>query len=153
MPSLVDVYPHRSMHTGDVIPITKHGATASVSVSSTDTHGAATVMDYYIPPHDPGPPAHWHAYTSEWWWVLSGTLAITVGEETITAVPGTKVYIPPRTTHTFWNPTGAPVAFLALMSPGGLDRYFMQLASLADAEPITLEQITANYDVLSPTGL
>jgi mannose-6-phosphate isomerase-like protein (cupin superfamily) len=138
---------------GDVINMTKHGATASVNVSSTDTNGAALVLDYYVPPHDSGPPAHWHAHTTEWWWVLSGTLAITVGEETITAIPGTSVYIPPRTVHTFWNPTGAPAAFLALMSPGGMERYFMELAALVDAEPRTLEKIAATYDVLSPTSL
>lgn len=147
----LNAYPPRVMHMGNVITMTKHGATANVNVSSTDTDGAVAVINYHVPPHDPGPAPHWHAHTREWWWVLDGTLAVTMGEKTITAVPGTSLYIPPRMVHTFWNPTGAPVAFLALMSPGGMERYFVELA--ANAELGTLNRIAATCDVWSPAYL
>lgn len=149
----LDIRPPHLMHTDDVIIMTEHGATVSVQVSSADTAGAATVINYLVPPHDPGPLPHWHSHTSEWWWVLQGTLAIAAGDETITAGEGTSVFIPPGTIHTFWNPTATPVTFLALMSPGGLERYFIELSTLHDIEPRLLEGIAVKYDVLSPASL
>jgi mannose-6-phosphate isomerase-like protein (cupin superfamily) len=143
----------RFMDTGDVFRMTKHGPLVSIDVSSADTNGTFVVLTYRMPPHDPGPPVHWHAQTREWWWVLNGTVAVTVGEETLTVAPGTSVFIPPRAIHTFWNPTGAPVALLALLSPGGVERYFEQIDVLSAAEPRTLAETAATFDIWSPASL
>jgi mannose-6-phosphate isomerase-like protein (cupin superfamily) len=133
------------------------GVTITYKVTSADTHGAFALIEYIAPPHFHGPALHEHARTTQMFYVLDGTLAFTLGEKTIMAARGTSILVPPRVIHTFWNPTAAPVTFLMLFSPGGLERYFEELAALVAAEtgwpPADMSKVAAlaaKYDVLSP---
>lgn len=58
--------------------------------------------------------------------------------------------MPPGTVHTFSNPGTEPVRFFGLMSPGGFERYFRDLAAAVGdgpLDPAAVGPIVARYDV------
>jgi hypothetical protein len=70
-------------------------------------------------------PLHSHTREDEVWFVLEGEIAFTLGEETIIAGPGTFVYIPRDTPHTFRVQSGTARWFGFGLS-GNLDQWFFE---------------------------
>ena len=82
-------------------------------------------------------------------YVLEGTLTLRLGDETVTAGPGTFACVPPGVVHTFSNPGGEPVRFLNFNTPSGWERYMRDLAEAARSGPLTPEaigRVAARYD-------
>jgi mannose-6-phosphate isomerase-like protein (cupin superfamily) len=75
-----------------------------------------------------GPPPHTHRYTTDTFYVLEGTLHMTVGDHEIDASAGSYILVPRGVVHTFANISGEPVRFLNISAPGGLENYFRDLA-------------------------
>jgi len=68
--------------------------------TSEDTVGRQTIVEVLCPQGaEPGP--HTHAESDESFYVLDGEASFTVGEQTIDGSPGSFVYIPRNTRHTF----------------------------------------------------
>jgi mannose-6-phosphate isomerase-like protein (cupin superfamily) len=139
--------------------ITGLGNSITYKVANDATGGAWALLEYIAPPHFAGPPPHWHAHTAELFYILEGTAAIRLGEETITAAPGASIHIPPGIVHTFFNPTADPVRFLIWLTPGGFAEYFEELFALFHAEPSwppadrqKLDALIAKYDQQPPPG-
>ena len=63
---------------------------------------------------------------SEVLYVLEGEVEFLVGERTIRASKGSCAYIPKRTLHTFNNVGTSPSRVLAILTPGGLDKFFLE---------------------------
>ncbi|HCS60347.1 MAG TPA: cupin domain-containing protein [Microbacterium sp.] len=61
-------------------------------------------ISYFFVENHPGegPELHWHPY-SETWIVLDGTVQITRGDETFTAIAGDTATVAPRVPHKFVN--------------------------------------------------
>jgi mannose-6-phosphate isomerase-like protein (cupin superfamily) len=82
---------------------------------------------------------HWHAVTTEGFYVLEGVLSLRLGEgdiqQTVEAPAGTSVLVPPRTVHAFSNPGTVPARFIVVLSPAGMEGYFNELAELMRSEP------------------
>ncbi len=142
---------------GEGETITALGTTITYRVSTEATGGAWALLEYIMPPHFAGPALHRHGHTTELFYIVDGTAAFTLGDETITATPGTSVHIPPGVVHTFFNPTAAPVTFLLWIAPGAFAGYFDELFALVRAEPAwppadrrKLEALIARYDSLPP---
>lgn len=111
------------------------GNTLTFKARAEDTGGALTAIEYEIAPGFQGPPPHTHPGFSEAFYVLRGDLQFTVGDETIAGAPGSFVFVSGDTSHTFANPGAAPGAFLMLITPGGFERYFEELAERTDSYP------------------
>ncbi|MFI1683070.1 cupin domain-containing protein [Streptomyces sp. NPDC020607] len=89
-----------------------------------------------LAPHTPGPPQHRHAQHDEGFYVLSGTVRFTVGQEEHEAGPGTFVMVPAGVPHTFANPGGQPALMLSIFTPDLYVQYFRDLRdTLADGRP------------------
>ena len=71
-------------------------------------------------------PAHLHQHESEVLYVLEGEVEFLVGERTIRAGTGSCAYIPKRTLHTFKNVGTSHSRVLAILTPGGLDKFFLE---------------------------
>lgn len=71
-----------------------------------------------LPPHSAGPQPHKHMARAEGCYVLRGTLAVTVGERTVTVQPGEAVYVAPGSSCAYWNPTAATCVALLIFAPG-----------------------------------
>ena len=86
-------------------------------------------------------PIHVHTKEDGWWYVLEGSFAAQIGEETVTAEPGALVRAPRGTPHTYWNPGPRKARYLEMFAPGGLERYFEQIATLLAADPPDIQKI------------
>ncbi|MFJ9927996.1 cupin domain-containing protein [Streptomyces misionensis] len=96
------------------------------------------IAESVLAPHTQGPPQHRHARHDEGFYVLSGTVRFTVGDENYDAVTGTLVMVPPGTPHTFANPTDQPAVMLSTFTPDLYVQYFRDLQEvLADGRPMT----------------
>lgn len=76
--------------------------------------------------------------------MLEGRLTVQIGNEVVTAGPGEIVVKPRGSFHTFWNTGDAPVRFLEVISPGGFEQYFIDLARIIPQDgPPDLDAIVA----------
>jgi mannose-6-phosphate isomerase-like protein (cupin superfamily) len=133
---------------GDVLEVA--GNRVEFKAEAHETGGALGLVDYTAAAGFPGPPPHIHREMTDMFFVLEGTLTLRVGEETLEAGPGTFAMVPPGTVHTFSNPGSEPVRFLSLVSPGGFERYFRDLAAAVGDGPLNpavVGPIVARYDV------
>jgi len=129
------------------------GMAVTLKSISQDTGGAFGVMEAALPPHFHGVPPYWHACTTEAFYILEGTLAFTLDEETFTAGRGSFVLVPPRTVCEFWNPTASAATCLVLFAPAGLETYWEELAAALANGPIDsprLVEIAARHDQFPP---
>ncbi|MFE4594421.1 cupin domain-containing protein [Streptomyces laurentii] len=100
------------------------------------TEHRLAIAESVFAPHTQGPPQHRHARHDEGFYVLSGTVRFTVGNQGHDATPGTLVMVPPGTPHTFANPADQPAVILGTFTPDLYVRYFRDLReSLAADQP------------------
>ncbi|MFJ6052493.1 MULTISPECIES: cupin domain-containing protein [unclassified Streptomyces] len=105
------------------------------------------IAESVLAPHSQGPPQHRHGRHDEGFYVLSGTVRFTVGDEEHDATTGTLVMVPPGTPHTFANPTDRPAVMLSTFTPDLYVQYFRDLQEvLAAGRPPTPQD---NIDAMS----
>ncbi|WP_328946785.1 cupin domain-containing protein [Streptomyces sp. NBC_00250] len=105
------------------------------------------IAESVLAPHTQGPPQHRHARHDEGFYILSGTVRFTVGDEDHEATAGTLVMVPPGTPHTFANPTDQPAVMLSTFTPDLYVQYFRDLQDMnADGRPLTPQ---TNIDAMS----
>lgn len=118
---------------------------------SDQTDGRFALIEHTIPPHGLAAPIHTHQNEDEYSFVLSGRMGAMVGDEVVKAGPGELVIKPRGIPHAFWNAGDEEVRLLELISPGGFDQYFADLAPiLAGGGPPDLEAMAAvrsRYDL------
>jgi mannose-6-phosphate isomerase-like protein (cupin superfamily) len=120
-------------------------------VRGDQTEGRFALIEHTIPPRALAAPVHTHQHEDEYSYVLSGRMGALVGEDEIEAGPGELVAKPRGVPHAFWNAGDEPVRLLELISPGGFDQYFADLAPILNApgEPdfAALAAIQARYEL------
>jgi mannose-6-phosphate isomerase-like protein (cupin superfamily) len=129
------------------------GMSVTLKSISQDTGGAFGVMEATLPPHFHGIPPYRHVCTTEAFYILEGTLAFTLDEETFTAGRGSFVLVPPHTVYEFWNPTASAATCLVLFAPAGLEAYWEELAAALANGPIDSTrfiEIAARHDQFPP---
>jgi mannose-6-phosphate isomerase-like protein (cupin superfamily) len=99
-----------------------------------------------IPPRTLAAPLHRHNNEDEYTYVLDGTLGIMAGEEVVTVGPGTWVVKPRGEWHTFWNGGDAPCHIIEIVSPGGFESYFREVAE-SGGSPERLAAINEEYSI------
>lgn len=60
---------------------------------------------------------HFHNVARQFFYILEGTAAMQIHEETITLKPGEGIEIPPKMPHQFRNDSEADVSFLVISIP------------------------------------
>jgi mannose-6-phosphate isomerase-like protein (cupin superfamily) len=130
-------------------------ATSVFKATRESTAGAFSLAEATIRPGTSGPPPHFHRELIDSFFVLDGTLAVTVGEEEVEAGPGAFACAPPGVVHTFANRNASPVSFLNLNTPGGWEDYIRDLAAAIPADgppdPRLMGEILARHDVVIPS--
>ena len=126
-------------------------------VSAEETAGAWSLIEYTAPAHFAGPAPHYHARTTELFYVLDGQLTVEAAGDAQVLTAGGLVLVPPGAPHRFSNPSDQPCRFLVQASPGGLENYFPAVAELikespswppADMRPVM--EIAQRFDTFSP---
>jgi mannose-6-phosphate isomerase-like protein (cupin superfamily) len=101
----------------------------TIKLSADQSGGAITVYESHRPAGDTGGPAeHFHHACHELFYVLEGDYRFLIDGQVIAAPPGTFIFVPCGVRHTFRSTGAHEGRMLTALLPGGLDRYFEELA-------------------------
>ncbi|HEX8742629.1 MAG TPA: cupin domain-containing protein [Thermoleophilaceae bacterium] len=103
-------------------------------IGTADAGGGFSLVEHPIAPRTLAAPLHRHANEDEYSYVLEGRMGAQLGDETVEAGPGELVFKPRNQWHSFWNPGDEPARVLEIISPGGFERYFAEIAPLLPPE-------------------
>lgn len=87
------------------------------------------VVHHPIAPRALAAPLHRHHNEDEYSFVLKGTLGALLGDDVVSAQPGTWVFKPRAQWHTFWNAGDTPCEIIEVISPAGFENYFREVAA------------------------
>ena len=126
-----------------------------VLATSAQTAGVFSLLQTQSEPPQFGPPLHLHRNASEAFFVLEGEYMMFIGDEQTLCPPGTFVYVPRSTPHTFRVVSAGPGKKLNLFSPAAMTEFFEELAgaeATGSATPALLDQIAtrSQMEVLGP---
>jgi len=94
-----------------------------------ESGGGFSLVEHPIPPRTLAAPLHRHAHEDEYSYVLEGRLGALLGDDVVFAEPGDLVFKPRQQWHTFWNAGDGPCRILEIISPGGMEQAFAEVAS------------------------
>jgi mannose-6-phosphate isomerase-like protein (cupin superfamily) len=136
--------------------ITQMHACVSVKLAAGDAEdGRVSAAEFWMPAQF-GPPLHVHHREDELLQILEGTVRVVCGSDDRTLEAGAFAYLPRGVPHTFKVTGDEPARMLAIFTPGGLERLFVQSgvpterAALPDGDqmpPVALETLTARFGV------
>ena len=89
-----------------------------------------SLVEHPLKPHALGAPMHRHSREDEYSYVLEGRIGAMLGDEVVTAGPGTWVFKPRNQWHTFWNAGDTPCEIIEIISPAGFEDFFRDLAKV-----------------------
>lgn len=92
------------------------------------TGGGFSLIEHPIPPRCLVAPLHRHSREDEYSFVLAGRMGAQLGDEVIYAQAGQLAVKPRNQWHTFWNPDDVPCRVLEIISPGGFEHFFEEMA-------------------------
>lgn len=114
------------------------GVLWNVLMSADQTLGEFTLIEQIVPA-GAGPPAHVHERQAEGFYVLSGELELTTGpdDDVVRAEPGSAVWVPKSTRHSFRVVSDEDARLLNFYAPGGFDDHlpFYGVAATAQTLP------------------
>ena len=110
-----------------------------------------SVVHHPLAPRALAAPLHRHNREDEYSYVITGTLGALLGEEVVTAGPGTWVFKPREQWHTFWNAGDTPCEIVEIISPAGFENFFRALAELYSApgglDPQRFLELCGRYEL------
>lgn len=99
-------------------------------VGADATDGAVSVLEVTIPPRTLIKP-HRHTREDEFSLVLDGPIGVRTEMGTVEEVPAGSWLVKPRGIgHAMWNLADRPARVLEIVVPGGLERYFTEIAPI-----------------------
>ncbi len=107
-------------------PIRFVGKETFVKLAAGSASCPISVLEDVSPPHH-GPPLHSHDF-EEFFYILSGEFLFEVNGELFRALPGDFVHAPSGIPHIFQNITDKEARMLLIVRPGGIEKYFAELA-------------------------
>ncbi len=120
-------------------------------IEGDETGDRFSVVHHPIAPRALVAPLHRHHNEDEYSFVIKGTLGALLGDEVVSAGPGTWVFKPRDQWHTFWNAGDTPCEIVEVISPAGFETFFRELAELfssaSDPDPAGLADLCARYSL------
>ena len=122
-------------HTPTIIPPTSSetfdfgGLGVAWKIDGAATSGNFSVVHHPLAPRALAAPLHLHHREDEYSYVLKGKLGALLGEEEVSAGPGSWVFKPRGQWHTFWNAGDEPCEIIEVISPAGFEDYFREVAA------------------------
>lgn len=99
-------------------------------ITSAESNGGVFFGEVVVSPGG-GPPPHRHSHEDESFYIVEGTLALLLGDETVIASPGDFVQIPRGVVHAFKNTGTVNARMLAVNTPGGIEKFFEETFDIA----------------------
>jgi quercetin dioxygenase-like cupin family protein len=98
-----------------------------ILVSGRQTGDVYTLSEIRVSPNN-GPPPHIHSREDESFFVLEGEVDFQIGDEKITARPGTFIQGPRGIAHSFKNNMQLPARMLVFITPAGFENFVNEFA-------------------------
>ena len=112
---------------GSGTSFTMLGTTMRLIATGPSSGGRFTVGEQ-VTPSGWGPPRHIHSREDEIFYILEGTYELHVGDELRTLSTGACAILPRDVPHGFRNVASTPSRLLFVITPGGLEDYFLAVA-------------------------
>ncbi|OWV87579.1 cupin [Rhizobium sp. R635] len=109
-------------------------------LASAATGGAVSIVDS-LSPVGSGPPRHIHEREDETFVLLSGSCEFWMKGETFTKKAGETVFVPRGMEHTFRVTGDMPSRHLVILTPGGFEGFFADMAAGQFQIPQDMERI------------
>jgi len=109
-----------------------------------------SLVEHPMSPRALAAPLHRHNREDEYSFVLEGSVGALLGDEVVIGKPGDLIFKPRGQWHTFWNAGDTPARILEIISPAGLEDFFVELDGLGGAmkaSPETLAELCARYEL------
>ena len=117
----------------------------TVRVRSEHTKSVMAVLEETLVPRAFVTP---HVHQNDVWvYVLSGEIGVLVGDEVSTAHEGDWALKPRNVQHAMWNAGSRPARIVEVLTPGGTERWFEEIAALADGDRAGFEQACRRYGI------
>ena len=108
--------------------ITLYDVVFRYGIGSAETDGKLSMLEVTIPPRTLVKP-HMHTREDEFTLILDGAVGARLANETIEEIPAGSWLAKPRSVpHAMWNVGAQPARILEVVMPGGLERYFEEIA-------------------------
>lgn len=112
------------------------------TILTTDaTNGAMSITDSVSPPGS-GPPRHIHHDADETFIMLTGDSEFWLDGERFARGPGQTAFVPRGTEHTFRVVSDVPARHLVILTPGGFEGFFAEMAAGQFRIPQDMPEIT-----------
>lgn len=98
-----------------------------------ESGGGFSLVEHPIAPRTLVAPLHRHSREDEYSYVLEGRMGAQLGDDVVYANAGDLVFKPRGQWHTFWNAGDGPCRILEIISPGGFEHFFDEVATQMDA--------------------
>jgi quercetin dioxygenase-like cupin family protein len=141
------------MDAGSGHTFTMLGATMRLIAAASGTGGRYTVLEQTTPAGW-GPPRHVHSREDEIFYILEGSYELHVGDERRTVSAGASAVLPRGIPHGFRNVASSPSRLLFVITPGGLEEYFLAVAKCSPPpSPAQLVELARPFGLnLLPPG-
>ena len=103
------------------------GVQMTLEVASSATHGRSAILKLQVRPGD-GPAAHIHTREDETYIVLRGHFRFWHGNRVVDATDGDAIYLPRNEPHQWRNVGNATGEEILIVSPAGLEQFFLTAA-------------------------
>ena len=133
----------------DAERIRPFGIDMKVMVAAAETDGTCSVLIAELQPGD-GPPPHLHRDHDEYFFVLESTISLVVDGKTSIVAPGSAVFVPRGTTHSFKNVGASTARLLEWTVPGNNERYFRAIYDMelgGGRDPKRLAEINEQFAI------
>ncbi|SOE08515.1 hypothetical protein SAMN05877838_0238 [Hoeflea halophila] len=97
-------------------------------LKTADSGGAISVVDS-VSPSKTGPPRHVHHGADETFVILSGDILFWLEGKELSRGPGETMFIPRGKEHTFQVVSDSPSRHLVILTPGGFEGFFAEMAA------------------------
>lgn len=120
--------------------VTWAGSTYQTILKTENTGGAMSIVDSTTEPFV-GPPRHVHENEDEAFVVLSGEIEFFVDGEIFRRGPGEAAFIPRGVEHTFRVVSDTPSRHLVILTPGGFEGFFFDMARGGSQIPQDMDKV------------
>ncbi len=110
---------------------------------ASETGGGLSIVDS-LSPAGSGPPRHVHEREDETFVVVSGACEFWLEGNTFTRGPGESTFIPRGREHTFRVVGSQPGRHLLILTPGGFEGFFAEMAQGNFRIPEDMDQVAAS---------
>jgi uncharacterized cupin superfamily protein len=129
-----------SVAAENIRTVTWMGTTYTINVGRFESGGIVGVFESIVPAGG-GPPVHIHHNEDEVIHVIEGDYEFWMNGEVVLVRPGNSIFLPRGVAHTFRVASTSPGRNLTILTPGGMEEFFVEAAAQAPRLPEHMDRL------------